>query len=449
MALDLPIKTDLKPKKFINRTGTQVATQESMSLTFESDIFGRVSRTLPPRPKNFAVEKWALLRNFLKVLKRAVRKHEVIFPVSVTTGARFVESHALVALLTQPQETELTSNEAALHLEGHKPHLNSSVDLAGTIIELSARHADGAAALPEKWDVGLEREKRGYLVPRLEFAAAPYLALLRLYDLLVYFVDDGARGRWVMLFYFLFFASSPTHTLATARSAPPFPPLTRSLTLRSGISQIVPVVLDDLFCSLPLPHMPARTGRLLPRPQYEKSQDLRNSKLGTDLHIRDCSGTDPNWIWNIGFSVTALPATSENDQIGTTSCGATSSQSSKYQTAWIECVSCLWAPPSVGTIGGTERHEIAWCTHSGRGTRTIPNGGVHFARSAASPTISPSSISPTPAPAPTPSTRYHHTRIKSLHLSHSANPPSHFGARGTNTLRSACSQTNAQSTPCY
>ena len=56
---------------------------------------------------------------------------------------------------------------------------------------------------------------------------------------------------------------------------------------------------------------------------------------------------------------------------------------------------CLWAPvrsllplfcthsfqPTKGTIGDTEREEVAWCTKSGRGTRTIPNKtlkGVHF-----------------------------------------------------------------------
>jgi len=42
---------------------------------------------------------------------------------------------------------------------------------------------------------------------------------------------------------------------------------------------------------------------------------------------------------------------------------------------------CLWAPPQVGTIGDTERDEVAWCTRSGRGTRLIPDGtltGVHF-----------------------------------------------------------------------
>ena len=35
------------------------------------------------------------------------------------------------------------------------------------------------------------------------------------------------------------------------------------------------------------------------------------------------------------------------------------------------------------TIGDTERETIAWCTKSGRGARTIPNGalkGVHFVK---------------------------------------------------------------------
>ena len=42
-----------------------------------------------------------------------------------------------------------------------------------------------------------------------------------------------------------------------------------------------------------------------------------------------------------------------------------------------------WAPPSVGSIGATEREEVAWCTKTGRGTRTIPDGtltGVHFVK---------------------------------------------------------------------
>ena len=46
---------------------------------------------------------------------------------------------------------------------------------------------------------------------------------------------------------------------------------------------------------------------------------------------------------------------------------------------------CLWAPPtpSGGSIGDTERSEVAWCTKSGYGTRVIPDGtltGVHFVK---------------------------------------------------------------------
>lgn len=55
------------------------------------------------------------------------------------------------------------------------------------------------------------------------------------------------------------------------------------------------------------------------------------------------------------------------------------------QTLWMNDADdfCLWAPPTVGAIGATERNEVAWCTKSGRGTRVIPDGtlkGVHFVR---------------------------------------------------------------------
>src|ERR1700722_812912 len=80
-----------------------------------------------------------------------------------------------------------------------------------------------------------------------------------------------------------------------------------------------------------------------------------------------------------------LPVKSEIGQTGTNKCGTTSSQSSMCQTMWMNDANdfCLWAPPSVGTIGDTEQEEVAWCTKSGRGTRVIPDGaltGVHFVR---------------------------------------------------------------------
>ncbi|KAJ7826190.1 hypothetical protein B0H14DRAFT_3874092 [Mycena olivaceomarginata] len=101
--------------------------------------------------------------------------------------------------------------------------------------------------------------------------------------------------------------------------------------------------------------------------------------------IWDCSSSSANQVWNTGYSANALPNKSENGQSGTNACGTTSSQSSKCQTAWINSADdfCFWAPPSLGNIGDTERDEVAWCTKSGRGTRTIPNGalkGAHFVK---------------------------------------------------------------------
>ncbi|KAJ6543622.1 carbohydrate-binding module family 13 protein [Mycena vulgaris] len=106
---------------------------------------------------------------------------------------------------------------------------------------------------------------------------------------------------------------------------------------------------------------------------------------GNRPQLWDCSNTNPNQVWNTGYSANSLPATSENGQTGTNACGTTSSQSSNCQTAWINSADdfCLWAPPTKGSIGNTEREEVAWCSKSGRGTRTIPNGalkGVHFVK---------------------------------------------------------------------
>ena len=126
--------------------------------------------------------------------------------------------------------------------------------------------------------------------------------------------------------------------------------------------------------------------------------------------------------------VNNLPATSQDGQYGTNNCGTGTSQTSKCQTAWIkyglslfatvgvftDVVNeihssasdfCVWAPRKLqstfvcwydtlifstllylaylGTVGDTERVNIAYCTKSGRGARTIPNGalkGVHFVK---------------------------------------------------------------------
>ncbi|KLO10795.1 carbohydrate-binding module family 13 protein [Schizopora paradoxa] len=110
-----------------------------------------------------------------------------------------------------------------------------------------------------------------------------------------------------------------------------------------------------------------------------------NMNSGNQVQIWECSWGNSNQIWNTGYYHSQLPDKSENGQTGTNNCGTGSSQSSMCQTAWINDVDdfCLWAPPSVGAIGNTEREEVAWCTKSGRGTRTIPNGalqGVHFVK---------------------------------------------------------------------
>ncbi|KAF7297575.1 Ricin B-type lectin domain-containing protein [Mycena kentingensis (nom. inval.)] len=115
--------------------------------------------------------------------------------------------------------------------------------------------------------------------------------------------------------------------------------------------------------------------------------DLTDGKLtdGNRPQIWSCSSKNSNQVWNVGYMANMPPNTSEKGQSGTNNCGKTSSQTSKCQTAWINSGDdfCLWAPPSKGTIGDTERDEVAWCTKSGRGTRTIPNGtlkGVHFVK---------------------------------------------------------------------
>lgn len=120
---------------------------------------------------------------------------------------------------------------------------------------------------------------------------------------------------------------------------------------------------------------------------HGKCTDLTGGSLasGNRIQLWACSGGNANQVWNTGYSANALPQTSENGQTGHNNCGTTSSQTSTCQTVWINDVDdfCLWAPRSPGTIGDTERDEIAWCTKSGRGSRTIPNGalkGVHFVK---------------------------------------------------------------------
>jgi hypothetical protein len=120
---------------------------------------------------------------------------------------------------------------------------------------------------------------------------------------------------------------------------------------------------------------------------HGKCTDLTDGNLsdGNRIQVWSCSGGNPNQVWNVGYSASALPAKSEIGQTGTNNCGTGSSQSSMCQTLWINSLEdfCLYAPPSLGAIGDTEREEVSWCTQSGHGTRVIPAGsfkGVHFVK---------------------------------------------------------------------
>jgi len=104
---------------------------------------------------------------------------------------------------------------------------------------------------------------------------------------------------------------------------------------------------------------------------------------GNQVQLWDCNSNDPNQNWNTGYMYNKLPKQSEHGQSGTNQCGTDSSPSSMCQTMWMNDADdfCLWAPPSSGSIGVTEREEVAYCTKSGRGTRVIPDRtltGVHF-----------------------------------------------------------------------
>jgi hypothetical protein len=116
------------------------------------------------------------------------------------------------------------------------------------------------------------------------------------------------------------------------------------------------------------------------------AQKTTTIKSGTPVTCTNFRSFVP---WNCpinGFpGTTSFLANQRVVRSGINNCGTTSSQSSMCQTLWMNDATdfCLWAPPTVGNIGDTEREEVAWCTKSGRGTRVIPNGslkGVHFVR---------------------------------------------------------------------
>ncbi|KAF9266440.1 carbohydrate-binding module family 13 protein [Marasmius fiardii PR-910] len=120
---------------------------------------------------------------------------------------------------------------------------------------------------------------------------------------------------------------------------------------------------------------------------HGKCLDLPNGDLsdGTRPQMWDCYNWNDNQYWNVGYPADALPKTSQDGQSGINKCGTENSAKSQCQTVWINSADdfCLWAPPTVDTIGNSERVEVAYCTKTNRGTRTIPNGtlkGVHFVK---------------------------------------------------------------------
>ncbi|KAF5379825.1 hypothetical protein D9615_005796 [Tricholomella constricta] len=111
-----------------------------------------------------------------------------------------------------------------------------------------------------------------------------------------------------------------------------------------------------------------------------------NQASGTRIASYGCTNNNKNQIWNTGYNVNDLPQTSQDNQYGTNKCGTASSQTSNCQNAYLNSAEdfCLFGPPNPdSTIGDTEYEAVSWCTKSGRGTRTIPDGalkGVHFLR---------------------------------------------------------------------
>ncbi|EJD01735.1 carbohydrate-binding module family 13 protein [Fomitiporia mediterranea MF3/22] len=120
---------------------------------------------------------------------------------------------------------------------------------------------------------------------------------------------------------------------------------------------------------------------------HGKCVDLTNGSQndGNQIQVWTCTSNNANQVWEAGYHVTKLPNKSQDGQSGINNCGTTNSQTSQCQTAWINDVDdfCLWAPPQPGTVGDTEQIEVAWCTKTGRGSRTVPDGtlqGVHFVK---------------------------------------------------------------------
>jgi hypothetical protein len=60
----------------------------------------------------------------------------------------------------------------------------------------------------------------------------------------------------------------------------------------------------------------------------------------SQIQIWGCSKDNANQVWNTGYMVNNLPATSQDEQYGTNNCGTGTSQTSNCQTAWIKYDHC-------------------------------------------------------------------------------------------------------------
>ena len=66
------------------------------------------------------------------------------------------------------------------------------------------------------------------------------------------------------------------------------------------------------------------------------SYQFELTSRSSQIQIWTCRDNNANQVWNTGYMVNNLPATSQDGQYGTNNCGTGTSQTSKCQTAWIK-----------------------------------------------------------------------------------------------------------------
>ncbi|KAG0143249.1 hypothetical protein CROQUDRAFT_724666 [Cronartium quercuum f. sp. fusiforme G11] len=88
-----------------------------------------------------------------------------------------------------------------------------------------------------------------------------------------------------------------------------------------------------------------------------------------------------------GFNSNHLPYQTDGlrGQYGYNQCGTNATANSRCQNVFIKSATdfCLFAPPTVQTVGEAERVAVSYCSKDGYGTRLIPAGtfkNLHFVR---------------------------------------------------------------------